>query len=77
MKEEIKAGRWYLCAICKSCKAPIPLFWILPNAPMGGDGDFVFRDVPCQSCGEVGHYSIREAQRIQAQPEGPPPPTRH
>jgi RNase P subunit RPR2 len=67
---DVKVGKWYLCAICRTCQRPIPILEIQKDAAISGDGTFSFRDVPCQDCGAKHDYPLNSLQRLQAQPMG-------
>jgi DNA-directed RNA polymerase subunit RPC12/RpoP len=67
---EVEIGKWYLCAKCGTCEQALPLFEVLPNAPVSGDGSFSFREVLCPYCGAKHDYPLESLQRLQAQPGG-------
>ena len=65
---EVEPGKWYLCFSCHRCKQPIPIFEILPDAPITGDASFSFSSVPCPHCGFEDSYSPqKEGVKVQAQ----------
>lgn len=75
---EVKVGEWYECAICASCRWPIPILWVMRDAPKTDDGTFAFKDVPCPHCTAVHDYRSIDLVRLQCHerpstddPQGP------
>jgi hypothetical protein len=69
---EVKAGSWYLCAVCQTCNQLIPVVEIAIDAPNFGDENYAFRDVPCIACGAKHDYQLKSLPKLQtASPHKP------